>query len=362
MTKITLHICFVPLLIFGVDAGFQDHHAAIERRQSASVIPVECTYADLILSACQILSPGFLTLVPVSKAPCLCYSDTAWAPQLFDGAIETCASWAKTADPVDYPGIATYEGICTSVGDILSANVGPTTPIPVPAPQPVTPKSTSTTPPPPVVVTTPPTPPTPTPTQPPPAITPSPSSSDLGIRSNSGCAFVGSALNFCESITPGFSTLLPSQMATCLCYSSTAWSPGGFDRPVATCAEYVKTASPTDYPVLSGLEDFCTIVGDVINSGSGGGGGGAANTGKPLSNTNAPIFGFTSKSTSPSNTPSITRVPGSSTGVPLPTTITLVPTTTANSSSELGRSPIDGMVKAILLSFLVTILGLLIML
>ncbi|KAH9214036.1 hypothetical protein DL95DRAFT_278765, partial [Leptodontidium sp. 2 PMI_412] len=163
-----------------------------------------CTYADLLLSACQILSPGFLTLAPVSKAPCLCYSDTAWAPQLFDGAIETCASWAQTADPADYPGIATYDGFCTSIGDILNSapSGGSTTPIPVPAPQPVTPKST-----------------------------------------NSECAFVGSALSFCASATPGFATLLPGQMATCLCYSSTAWKPNGFDSPLSTCAEFAKTAS-----------------------------------------------------------------------------------------------------------------------
>ncbi|KAG4431550.1 hypothetical protein IFR05_012963 [Cadophora sp. M221] len=356
MAKMPINAYLVYLLIASVNAGFQDHHAALERRQAAQ-IPLECTYADLLLSACQILSPGFNTLAPVSKAPCLCYSDTAWAPQLFDGAIETCASWAQTADPVDYPGIATYDGFCTSIGDILSSapSVGSTTPVPVPAPQPVTPKSTSTTPPPPVVVTTPPTP-TPTPTQPPPAITPSPSSSDAGILSNSGCAFVGSALSFCASVTPGFTTLLPAQMATCLCYSSTAWSPKGFDSPVSTCAEFVKTASPTDYPVLSAFEDFCTSVGDVINSS----GGGAANTGKPLSNTNAAIFGFTAKTTSSSNTPSITRVPGSSAATPQPTTITLVPTTTANSSN--GRSPLDSMMKAIFLSSLAVILGLLLVL
>ncbi|PVH86396.1 hypothetical protein DL98DRAFT_366218, partial [Cadophora sp. DSE1049] len=164
-----------------------------------------CSYVVLILSACQILSPGFVSLTPESKAPCLCYSDTAWAPDLFDGAIETCASWAQTADPVDYPALVTYEGICTSIGDILM--------------------------------------PTPTPTQPPPVITPSPSSSDAGILVNSGCALVGSALSFCDSVTPGFTNLLPEQMATCLCYSSTAWSPNGFDSPVSTCAEFVKTAS-----------------------------------------------------------------------------------------------------------------------
>ncbi|KAL5325221.1 hypothetical protein ACEPPN_006345 [Leptodophora sp. 'Broadleaf-Isolate-01'] len=360
MAKMSIRLYLVCLLIASVDAGFQDHHAALERRQAAQ-LPLECTYADLLLSACQILSPGFLTLAPVSKAPCLCYSDTAWAPQLFDGAIETCASWAQTADPADYPGIATYDGFCTSIGDILNSapSGGSTTPIPVPAPQPVTPKSTSTTPPPPVVVTT---PPTPTPTQPPPAITPSPSSSDAGILSNSECAFVGSALSFCASATPGFATLLPGQMATCLCYSSTAWKPNGFDSPLSTCAEFAKTASPTDYSLLSGLENFCTAVGDVINSGGGGGGGGAANTGKPLFNTDAPIFGLTAKSTSSSNAPSITRVPGSSAAAPQPTTITLVPTTTANSSSDLGRSPLDSMVKAILLSSLAVILGLLLVL
>ncbi|KAH7390094.1 hypothetical protein BKA64DRAFT_678360 [Cadophora sp. MPI-SDFR-AT-0126] len=360
-TRISLFY-LLHILAVSVNAGFQDHHAAIIGRQATAVIPDECSYVVLILSACQILSPGFVSLTPESKAPCLCYSDTAWAPQLFDEAIETCASWAQTADPVDYPALITYEGICTSIGDILSANavpdVGTTTPVPVPAPQPVTPSPTPTTPPPPPVVVTTPPEPTPTPTQPPPVITPSPSSSDVGILANSGCAVVGSALSFCESATPGFTSLLPEQMATCLCYSSTAWSPNGFDSPVSTCAEFVKTASPTDYSVLSGLEGFCTIVGDVIHSG----GSGAATTGKPLFNTDAPLLGFTVKSASPGTTPSITKSAGTPAGTPQPTTITLIPTTTANSSSNIRTPPLDGMVKAAFLSSLTVILTLLVVL
>ncbi|KAK0105194.1 hypothetical protein ONS95_004411 [Cadophora gregata] len=355
-------LCLLQLLAINVNAGFQDYHAAVIGRQNTASIPNECSYVVLILSACQILSPGFTALSPESKAPCLCYSDTAWAPQLFDGAIETCASWAQTADPVDYLGLVPYEGICTNVGDILSANnivpgVGTTTPVPAPVPQPVTPSPTPTTSTPPIVVTTPPEP-TPTPTQPPPVITPSPSSSDIGIRVNPACAIVGSALTFCESATPGFTSLLPQQMATCLCYSSTVWSPNGFDSPVSTCAEFVKTASPTDYPVLSGLEGFCTALGDVIKSG----GSGAANTGKPLFNTDAPILDLNSRSMTPGTTPSVTTSRGTAAGTPRPTTITLIPTTTANSSSNIRKSALDGMAKTILLSSLAVVLGLLIIL
>jgi len=353
---------FLQIMTVGVYAGFQEHHAAIVARQGSTSIPDECSYVVLILSACQILSPGFVSLSPESKAPCLCYSDTAWAPDLFDGAIETCASWAQTAAPVDYPALVTYEGSCTSIGDILSANAvltpGMTTPVPVPQPQPATPSPTPTTPPPPPVVVTSPLVPTLTPTQPPASITPSPSSSDEGILVNSGCAFVGSALSFCDSVTPGFTSLLPEQMATCLCYSSTAWSPNGFDSPLSTCVEFVKTASPSDYPVLSSLEGFCTAVGDVINSG----GSGPANTGKPLFNTDAPLLGFTPKSTSSGTTPSMTRSPGTAGETPQPTTITLIPTTTANSSSNVRKSPLDGMLKNVLLGSLATILGLLVVL
>jgi hypothetical protein len=64
----------------------------------------------------------------------------------------------------------------------------------------------------------------------------------LILEQNPGCCLLSSALSVCTSLTPGFTTLAPSQQAPCLCYSSTVWQPAVFDNAVKTCADFASTA------------------------------------------------------------------------------------------------------------------------
>jgi hypothetical protein len=78
------------------------------------------------------------------------------------------------------------------------------------------------------------------------------------------CEYVLDAISFCESVSPGFTTLPPSSQAPCLCYSSTVWDPNFFDNYVFSCAEYASTAAPADYSDIVALDGFCSSVGNVL--------------------------------------------------------------------------------------------------
>jgi hypothetical protein len=86
------------------------------------------------------------------------------------------------------------------------------------------------------------------------------------LQQNPACQLVGEALAICDSLTPGFNTLQPTDQAHCLCYSSTSWMPNIFDSAVKTCADYASTAVPGAFPPLSNLEGFCQGIGDVETS------------------------------------------------------------------------------------------------
>ncbi|PQE22560.1 hypothetical protein CJF31_00001466 [Rutstroemia sp. NJR-2017a BVV2] len=83
------------------------------------------------------------------------------------------------------------------------------------------------------------------------------------LQSNPGCVSLSSALNICESATPSFTNLSPTQQAPCLCYSQTSWHPTNFDHAVASCAQFASTALPDAYSALANLEGFCASVGNV---------------------------------------------------------------------------------------------------
>lgn len=83
------------------------------------------------------------------------------------------------------------------------------------------------------------------------------------LQQNSACLVVGEALAICGSLSPGFTTLQPTEQAHCLCYSSTSWMPNIFDKAVESCANYASTAVPAAYQPLANLEGFCESVGDV---------------------------------------------------------------------------------------------------
>jgi hypothetical protein len=205
-------------------------NAGILSAREPAVTPVgevACEYVYEAISFCASVSPGFTNLPPASQAPCLCYSSTVWEPNFFDNYVFTCAEYVSTAVPADYSDFVALEGFCTSVGDVLS--------------QPAS---------------------TPAQTTPPPSQ--STAAAGGSLDNNPACSFLGAAISFCLSASPGFTTLAPSLQAPCLCYSSTSWDPSPFDNAVATCAGYASTAVPADYSDVVALEGFCTSVGNVL--------------------------------------------------------------------------------------------------
>ncbi|QSZ36357.1 hypothetical protein DSL72_006233 [Monilinia vaccinii-corymbosi] len=86
------------------------------------------------------------------------------------------------------------------------------------------------------------------------------------LQQNAGCVLVSSTLFACESISPGFTSFVPSAQASCLCYSSSTWIPTIFDHAVQTCANFASTAAPSAYPAFVNLEGFCGNLGNIQNS------------------------------------------------------------------------------------------------
>ena len=224
------------LEILGVQAGFQDGIAPrAPQADTTGDLPPACATVDYALSFCDSAIPGFSTLDPTDQASCFCYSSTAWVPDAFDGAVFSCAQYAATALPESaYSNLVNLEGFCSAVGDVEAGN-GPAA------------VSATTTPGAAATVT---------------------GAAEVDIFTNPACSAVGSALSFCNSVSPGFTTMDPTSQAPCLCYSSTAWVPDDFDGAVLTCAEYVSSAAPTSLSLVTGLEGFCSDVGNVLGGAS----------------------------------------------------------------------------------------------
>jgi hypothetical protein len=216
-----------------------------QRRQASP--PEACSIVPYAISFCESASPGFDNFSPQSQAPCLCYNNTGnsmvWEPNIFDGAVLTCAEYLKTADPTDYSTFAELEGFCTSIGNVLEAGT--------PAITPTTPVKTS----PPTTIQN----PTAGPTTAAPT-TAAPTKTGLTYPP---CVTVGSIIDSCISATPAFTDLNNEQQASCVCYSGNTWNPNGFDVPILSCANYVQTAVPSEYSDFEGLEGFCTNYGAV---------------------------------------------------------------------------------------------------
>jgi hypothetical protein len=258
---------FIALQTLTVNAGFQDNHALVPRQE-----PTQCVLIGELFDACSSLTPGIFTMPATVQAGCFCYDSTTWIADAFDSAIQTCASYVKTALPSDYPVIESYAGFCTSVGDFVNHPNGAaatTTPV-LPAGS-VSSASIPKTSPPGPSITSQVIKPAPT------TASPNPATASVNIFTNPGCSFVSFALSFCNSATPGFSTLDVTSQAPCLCYSSTSWSPDGFDGPVQTCANFVSTAVPSAYSDIAAIEGYCNSIGDITTK-DGNGGGTAAPT------------------------------------------------------------------------------------
>ena len=193
------------------------------RAPQVTALPAACSTVLEALSYCESVSPGFTTLNPTSQAPCLCYSSTSFVPDVFDGVVATCASGLSAEGALaDYSTVELLAGFCSSIGPVLGGS----------------PQSTSAT------------------TTTPGTLTAVPTA----------CSLVVDAISSCESVSPGFSTLDPTNKAACLCYSSTSWDPQYFDGAAATCASGLSAQGDlADYSTVELLAGFCTRVGDVGN-------------------------------------------------------------------------------------------------
>jgi hypothetical protein len=182
-----------------------------------------CQLVGEALAICDSLTPGFNTLQPTDQAHCLCYSSTSWMPNIFDGAVKTCADYASTAVPGVFPPLSNLEGFCQGIGDVETS---------------------------PATITT--------------TYQSTPSASfSISAFSGQPCNSANEMLNSCSSQTPGFSSLQPTEQAKCLCYVSTSWCPSAFDDAVATCAVYARTVASSAYAAITPLTGFCGSVGSL---------------------------------------------------------------------------------------------------
>ena len=282
----------------------------------ANSAPEDCSLIGSLLDECSSATPGIFQMDVTAQAECLCYDTTTWIANAVGNAAATCASYEQTISPALYTELVSFEGFCSSVGDFINtpksvaAKTTPATTHTSSLNQVVSTTSLTTSPKPTAAATT--------------SIASSATGSSptsVDVFTNSACAVVISALSFCNSVSPGFTTLDATSQAPCLCYSSTSWSPAGFDDPVSSCSKYWQTAEPSDFSDISGLSGFCTSVGDVLGAGAGasttgGSGGGGGGIGLTIGG------GVSAKSTTPAITPKTTAIATSPSQAPSPITTT----------------------------------------
>jgi hypothetical protein len=84
-----------------------------------------CSSAFSFIYSCSAETSQFISLDYSSQASCLCYSSGTWVPDAFDGFYSHCYSYYSTASP--NMTVAGNGGVCTSVGNILSATASAST-------------------------------------------------------------------------------------------------------------------------------------------------------------------------------------------------------------------------------------------
>jgi hypothetical protein len=199
-------------------------HKAITQRDVAS-----CTAVDNIINSCISPTSNFLSIDTKEWASCLCYSSTAWIPNVFDNAILTCENYLQTFDPAQYSTIEILENFGSRVGRVELQTA------------PSSAAATTTAPP-----------------------YGAPTTAAINPESaGTACLAEADIITSCESATPGFSNLVPSQQASCMCYTGAVWNPNGFDGLVQTCGDFARTADTSDYKNMAPFEDFCTSIGNV---------------------------------------------------------------------------------------------------
>lgn len=70
-------------------------------------------------SKCESFSPGFTTITVFQlQAPCLCYQGTSWAPDVFDGFVQTCQSYLGVSSSMT---ASITSAPCRGVGNVIAS-------------------------------------------------------------------------------------------------------------------------------------------------------------------------------------------------------------------------------------------------
>lgn len=78
-----------------------------------------CASTSDYSSKCESFSPGFTTTTIFQlQAPCLCYQGTSWAPDVFDGYVQTCQSYLGVSSSMTS---SITSAPCRGVGDVIAS-------------------------------------------------------------------------------------------------------------------------------------------------------------------------------------------------------------------------------------------------
>jgi hypothetical protein len=82
---------------------------------------------------------------------------------------------------------------------------------------------------------------------------------------NVECLLVSSALNFCDSASPGFNTMAFSEQASCLCSNSNFWASPSFADATSDCDLYFSTQAPSIISQELTMNDLCFTFGKTLS-------------------------------------------------------------------------------------------------
>lgn len=280
-----------PLVAGSAITAAPEFRPALLRRQAASVTgpATSCVPWLDLENSCAAANPSFTLLTAfASQAPCLCYSSSTWAPDVYDSALATCLSYLATASPVYYTslnGPNLPRTPCLEVASLVSPGAS--------------------------------------------GVTSSPASSDPYY---SACLSFEAISSSCNAEVPGFATMPISAEENCLCYTSGTYAPSIFDGYWASCLTYYSTASPAIYSSSldgdAGVRSPCALIEPTATA--------AAST----------AVQTTSASAMASSGAGVTSVGPTSTNIALTTTAAATTTMSASGSSAVesaGRVSIIGL-------------------
>ncbi|KAH8681455.1 hypothetical protein BX600DRAFT_429390 [Xylariales sp. PMI_506] len=254
-----------------------------------------CVTAAGAIDYCSSAIPDFDNAPATEVAQCLCCSSTAYDPSFFDGYAQTCATYVKTALPAStdlYSAYSSLGSFCEVEGNVCAGGGGGG----------VTATPTAT------------------------AKTSQPTITEAATVP-AACSTVLSILSFCADGDTAFLELPIQTQAECYCYLSDTiahtitWAPDLFDGYGSQCAQWAKTADPTDYSALAVYGTVCSALGDFLETTDA---GGVTTTKGSASKTSGGAGGLLGTST----TGKITSTTAKSTA-----TVTVSPTTTSSKNA-----------------------------